>query len=186
MKKSSSQPTKQINNLTKEVSKLQAELAMVLKANGVDEYIAVKLHKNQARFERTKRKGEPDTAAGHYLMTLDITAKKQTVYVPLSIASGKKPTGFSYQIEGTGEGMIARADVECRGEGVTQVTLGTIVYAKIPTGKVGTFRIMVTIRGKLGKLYKLFIYRINYKLLVTDVRYQQYLKEIHSKSIKFS
>ena len=186
MKKSSSEPTKQITKLTKEVANLQAELAIVLKASGVDEFIEVKRQKNQARFERIKRKGEVDKAVGHYFISLDITAKKQVVYIPLSIASGKKPTGFGYQIEGTGEGEIAQADVECRGEGVTQVTLGTVVYAKVPAQKVGTFRITVTIRGRLGKTYKLILYRINYKLSVTDARYQQYLKQMDSEQVKFS
>jgi hypothetical protein len=186
MKKPTKATQQEIGKLTKEVTTLQAELAAVLKASGVDDYIAVKRGKNQGRFERIKIVNAPDKAIGHYFMTIDITAKKQTVVIPLSIASGKKPAGFSYHIEGTGEGTIARADVTVRGEGVTQVTVGTIVYAKIPTGKTGTFRVQAEIRGKIGKEYRLIIARINYKLAVTDPRYQQYLKELVSETVRFS
>ncbi len=186
MKKPTNAVKQEIGKLTKEVQILQTELTRVLKASGVDEFIAVKRGKNQGQFKRVKTKGESDKGIGKFFMTIDITAKKQPVMIPLSIASGKKPTGFSYQIEGTGEGTIVRADVSCRGEGVTQITLGTIVYAKIPTGKIGTFRIQLEMRGKIGREYKFFIYRINYKLSVTDARYLQYLKEIHSTRVKFS
>lgn len=178
--------TKKIQALTSQVAKLQAELDAIHKAAGVDANIDVVRRKNQARFERIKTKGAADKGVGHYFISIDITAKKQSVYIPLSIASGKKPTGFSYHIEGTAAGAIMRADVTCRGEGVTQITLGTIVYVKIPAGKTGTFRILVDIRGKIGNEYKLLIYRINYKLALTDARYLQYLKEINSESATFS
>ena len=91
-----------------------------------------------------------------------------------------------YQIEGTGEGIITTADVTVRGEGISQVTLGTLLYAKIPVGNTATFRIQTTIRGKIGKSYKIIINRINYKLTLQDPRYQQYIKEIVSDSVKFS
>jgi hypothetical protein len=178
--------TQEIKKLTQQVNVLQAELTKTLAITGVDEYVTVKRGKNQARFERKKTKDEPDVGVGHYFMALDMTAKKQVVFVPLSIASGKKPAGFSYQIEGTGESAIARADVFVRGDEVTQVTIGTIVYAKIPVGSTATFRLQATMRGKIGKTYRLIIYRINYKLAVTDARYRQYQKEIHSDSLKFS
>lgn len=177
---------KVLKDLNTKLQTLQGELATVQKAAGVDEYITVKIKKDQARFERVKVEGVKDKAFGNFLMVIEITAKQSDVFIPLSIASSQKPTGFMYQIEGTGEGIVSNADVTVRGNGVTQVTLGTLHYAKISPTKTATFRILTNIRGKLGKSYKITINRINYKLTLTDARYQQYLKPIVSDSVKFS
>jgi len=181
-------PTKkqQLKVLNDRIDVLQTELRKQNKAAGIDDYVIVKRTKNQSRFERIRMRGESDRAFGHYFMVLEITARKDSVFIPLSIASGKKPAGFMYQIEGTGEGAIKNAKVTVRGEGVTQVTLGTIVFAKIPPGLTADFTIQAAVRGKTGKIYKLIIHRINYKLHVTDARYRDYIKEIHSDSLKFS
>lgn len=176
----------QIKKLQAELTKLQTQLTKAYAEAGVDPYIAIKVKKNQSRFERVRVKGASDRGVGHYFMVVDITAKKETVYIPLSIASGKKPTGFGYQIEGTAEGTIVTASVTCQGGEITQVTLGTLTYAKIPAGNVATFQIQIEIRGSIGKVYTLRIYRLNYKLHVTDARYHQYLKEIPSDRLKFS
>jgi hypothetical protein len=177
---------KLLKELNSQLKALQGELVNANKAAGKDDNITVKIKKDQARFERIKKKDEPDKGVGHFLLMIDITAKSGDIYVPLSIASGKKPTGFIYQIEGTAEGMIANADVTVRGEWVTQITVGTLLFAKIPQGSTASFRILTTIRGKIGKTYKITITRINYKLNQTDPRYQQYIKEIVSDSVKFS
>lgn len=178
--------TKQLKELNAQLKVLQAELLVVNKAAGINDYLTVKRTLNQSRFEKIKKKGEPDKAVGHYLLMLEVTAKTDTVFIPLSIASGKKQTGFIYQIEGTGDSSIATAKVKCRGEGITQVTLGTIVYAKIPPLKTAEFNIQISIRGKMGKVYKFLIHRINYKMAATDTRYRQYSKEIPSDTLKFS
>ena len=175
-----------LKELATQLKHLQEELIVANKAEGIDEYISVKLGKDQARFERIKVEGEKDKAFGKFFIIIEVTAKKSDIFLPLSIASGKKPTGFMYQIEGTGEGIITTADVTVRGEGISQVTLGTLLYAKIPVGKTATFRIQTTIRGKLGKTYKIILNRINYKLTLADARYQQYLKPIMSDSVKLS
>lgn len=176
--------------LTKElnlrVTKLQKELTEVQKADDMNAYLMVKQRKSQSRFERVKVADGPDKGIGHYFMQLEITAAKETVVIPLSIASGKKVAGFMYQIEGTGEGSVSRASVEAKGDGVTQVTLGTLVYAKIPAHKTATVRIQTELRGNIGKVYACIFYRINYKLQVTDARYMQYTKEIHSETLRFS
>lgn len=186
MKKLPVSNTKKIKDLNAQLTKLQAELLLVNKAAGIDDYINVRKMKNQARFERVKTKGAPDKGLGHYLMLIDVTAKKQTVFIPLSIASSKKATGLVYQIEGTADGAVATAKVSGRGEGVTKVTLGTIVYIKIPVGKTASLNVQVEIRGKMEKIYKFIIHRINYKLAVTDSRYNQYSKELVSDNLKFS
>lgn len=186
MAKKSTVPTAQLGELNAQLKKLQTELLLVTKASAIDKYLGVRRTKNESRFERIKKKDQPDGAIGHYVLILDITAKKETVFIPLSIASGKKQTGFIYHIEGTGDSSIISANVKCSGDGVTKVTLGTIVYAKIPPLKIGTFSVQIEIRGKIGKSYKFLIHRINYKLAVTEARYSQYTSEIMSDTLKFS
>lgn len=176
---------KQVKTLKDQVKKLQTELENVNKMKGVDEFINVKVKKTQAHFERIRNPEGPDHGIGEYFSSIDITAKKADVYIPISIASGKKATGFIYQIEGTGEGSIVKTDISCTGEGISQITLGTIVYSKIPSGKTGTFRIHNEIKGKIGKTYKIVINRINYKFTPNDSRYKQYLKEINSRTLEF-
>lgn len=177
---------KLLKDLSNQLKTLQDELAVANKAEGKDENITVKVKEDQARFERVKVDGEKDKAFGNFFMMIEITAKKSDVLIPLSIASSQKPTGLMYQIEGTGEGSVSNADVTVRGDGVTQVIVGTLNYAKIPATKTATFRIQTTIKGKAGKTYKITITRINYKLTLSDARYQQYLKPIISDSVKLS
>lgn len=176
----------QLKELNAQLKKLQAELLVVNTAAGKSEYIALKKQKSQSRLERIKKPGEPDRMVGHFLLILDITAKKEELLIPLSIASGKKQTGFIYQIEGTGESSIVSAQVRCTGEGITQVTFGTIVYAKIPARKTVTCTVQVEIRGKAGKSYIMLINRLNYKFSMTDARYTKFNKEIPSTTLKFS
>jgi len=186
MEKISPGNKKLLKELNAEIKRLQVELVQVNKLEGKDAFIDVKVKKNQARFVRIKQKGEEDKAVGNFFIEIDVTAKQANVFIPISIASGKKAAGFMYQIEGTAEGKIATAYIKTRGDGVSQVTLGTLLYAKIPTGKTASFQVHATLRGKTGKTYKIVFTRLNYKLHLTDVRYQQYLKELHSDSVKFS
>jgi hypothetical protein len=166
------------------LKKLQSQLVVAQRAEGINDHIVVKVTKNQARLEKMRVSGQPEKLVGKFFMQIDITAKKETVYVPLSIASGKTVTGFMYLIEGTSEGLITSATVDSRGAGVTQVTIGTLLFCKISPGTTASFRIQVSTRGKKGKTYHITIVRINYKLSVTDARYQQYLKPLTSKSVR--
>lgn len=186
MEKPAAEKKRLLKEANAELKKLQAQLVVAKKAEGIDDYITPKVKKSQARYEVTRKNGEPDKGVGKFFLQINITAKKETVYIPLSIASGKKVAGFMYLIEGTGEGLITTAEVDSRGEGVTQVTIGTLLFAKIPPGVTSEFRIQATVRGKKGKTYTITINRINYKLDLTDARYQQYLKQIVSDSVKFS
>ena len=183
MKKITEENKKLIKGLSTEVKTLQAQLVQAHKLEGKDGYIGVKVKKNQARPERIKLKDAKDKVLGKFFIAVDITAKQENIFIPLSIASGKKTAGFMYQIEGTAPGTIASAEIKVRGEGLTQVTVGTLLYAKIPTGKTASFEIRATTRGVFGKTYKIIFTRLNYKLNLTDARYRQYLKEIHGKSI---
>jgi hypothetical protein len=186
MKKLSGEDKKRLKELNGQIKELEKELVVANKLEGKDAYVAVEIKSNQAIFQKIKKRGEEDKALGNFYIEIEITAKQQEVYFPLSVASGIKPAGFMYQIEGTAEGKIVTTEIKVRGKGVEQVTLGTLLYAKIPTGKTGLFRIQATIQGKLNKKYQIVFTRLNYKLKLTDVRYQQYLKEIRSDSVLFS
>jgi hypothetical protein len=68
---------------------------------------------------------------------------------------------------------------------VLQVTHGTIVYAKIPSGRTATFKLRIEMRGVLNKTYGITLYQIQYKWSPTDARYQKLPQTIRSKMEKF-
>jgi hypothetical protein len=175
-----------LSNMKAVLKSLQTQLATAKKVEGLDEYIAVKGGDFRTGFERTKVESGPDKAIGRFQFVIAITAKQTPVYIPLSITSGKTVSGFMYHIEGTGEGSVATASVDIKEKGVTRVSVGTLQYAKIPAGTTAIFRLDITIRGQVGKKYSLVVDRINYKLAHTDPRYQQYLKPIVTKMLKFA
>lgn len=141
----------------------------------------------ESRANYEKKKNEEGRSVGHgqFFIQLNVMALQGAVYIPTTIASGKKPTGFVYQIEGTAEGLIATTDISCKGEGIVQVTLGTLVYTKIPQGKTATFKIVVDMQGKVNKTYSIVINRINYKLDPSEARYKKFDVDIASKALKF-
>ncbi len=179
------QDKKLLRSLASQLKKLQSDLVVAKRTEGVDDYIQVKVQKNDARFTRIKVDDGKDKATGHYVLDVAITCKQGSVLVPLSISSGKAVTGFMYYIEGTGDSAVATANVRARGDGIQQVTIGTIEYCKIPAGKTATFRLQITIRGQIGKSYQIILNRLNYKLTLNDARYQQYLKPIKSDQLRF-
>lgn len=122
---------------------------------------------------------------GQFNLTLDITALLGTVYIPASIASGKKPTGFVYEIEGTGEGNIFTTSFKCSGVEVTQVMLGTLRYIKIPQGQTAKIEMIIIIDGRWGDSYRILITRVNYKLSPTDARYKKFDTSIISSELAF-
>jgi hypothetical protein len=186
MKKLSAEEKKRIKELTTKIKELETQLVKTKKVEGIDPYVEVKVRKNQGRFERVKKKGAEDKAFGHFFLRVDVLAEEADIFIPLSIATGKNVAGMMYQIEGTDTASPERASLEVRGEGVSQVTIGTLVFAKVPKGSTGSFEVRVLIRGSFGKTYTLVFTRLNYKLQLSDARYQQYLKEIRSETVKFS
>jgi hypothetical protein len=186
MKKLTPAERKALSEMSARLKALQSELTEAKKREGLDAYVTIKVKDRQARFERTRTPDGPDKAVGRYLLFIDITAKQVPVLVPLSVASSKSVSGFMYHIEGTGEAAIATADVTARGQGLTQVGIGTLQLAKIAPGQTATFRVDIIIRGKIGKKYQIVVNRINYKLALTNARYQQYLKPIVSKGLRFA
>jgi hypothetical protein len=146
----------------------------------------VKVRSTEERLSRTKVFNGPDIVVGKFSFILAITATAEDIYVPISIASSNKPVGFVYQIEGTAQSSILTTHISCKGNGITQVRLGTIVYCKIPTGMIAEFRIRIEVRGQVGKLYKVLIYLMHYKRSPTDARYQKFPQKIGSRMLKFS
>lgn len=186
MKKTKAQNNKQLKELQGKLKTLQAALVKAKQVEGKDDYIDVKVQKKHARFKRIKKKDASDVATGSFFLIVGITAKQGPVFVPVSIATGKKTAGFMYQIEGTAAGTVTATDLKVRGDGVSMVTVGTLLYVKIPTGATALFRIQVGIKGSFGKSYKVLITRINYKLDLNEHRYHQFLKVVNSDSVKFS
>lgn len=148
--------------------------------------LLIKVRDTKESIRRTRNPDGPDPVMGKFWFDIDITAVTRDIYLPLSIASGKKPTGFVYQIEGTALGSILTTDISYKGEGVTQVTLGTLVYCKIPVGKTAAFHVRIEMKGNLGKEYRVVIRQVNYKFDPGDARYQKSPQEIRSKMIKFN
>ena len=148
--------------------------------------LIVDVKESKRSFKRIDRPEGPDQVLGTFSFIVDITAASGDIFIPLSIASGKKPTGFVYQIEGTAEGEIVTTAISCRGDGVTQITLGTLLYCKIPSGMTATFRIRIEIRGKVGKSYRVVIHQLHYKRNTSEARYLKYSSDISTKMLKFS
>jgi len=186
MNKLSPEDRKLANALKAKIKELQAQLAVTKKIDGEDDHIDVRLENNLTNFTRVRIEEGPDKGFGEFNFSIFITAKTETIYVPLSIASGIRTAGFMYQIEGTDAGAIKTASVEGRGNGITQVSIGTLLYAKIPAGTTAECRIDAHIKGRVGQTYKMVVTRINYKLNLSDVRYQQYLKPLETKTLKFA
>lgn len=151
----------------------------------VDGLVNFSIQKSEAQFSQAYDKNrKDDLGIGKYFLLLNVTALKETLYIPVSIASGRKSTGLIYHIEGTGGGT-ASTSISVQGVGVVTVTSGTISYCKIPAGKTATFKIQAEITGALGKEYSFVITRINYKLNPNDMRYKRFLTEITSQTLKF-
>lgn len=186
MKKVSAADKKQLKDLNTQIKTLQGKLVQAKKLEGHDPYLEVRVEKSQAHYEEVKQKNGEKKVVAKFFMAIEVTAEQTEVFIPLSIASGKRVAGFMYQIEGTAEGMIETAEVAVRGKGVSQVTVGTLLYAKIPAGVTASFKVLARVKGRPGKVYKIIITRLNYKLAVADARYQQYLKAIPSDSVKLS
>jgi hypothetical protein len=175
---------KLLRDLNLQIKVLQEKLVEVHKIEGKDAYIDVKVKKSQGRGEKIKKSNNETVATGKFFMQIDIKAKQENVFIPLSIASGKKVAGFMYQVESTSVGSVSHTEIRVRGEGVTLVSVGTLRYAKILPNSTATFEIRVTINGESSESYRIVFTRLNYKVKLTDLRYQQYLKEVHSENIK--
>lgn len=148
-----------------------------------DENLEINLQGWESHLDTISNPKGSDTNIARYFVRLDVVATKYTLYIPVSIASGRVSTGFVYQIEGTGE-AIASATIASQGKDTTRVTFGSIEYCKIPPGKIASFKIITKVKGKRPKKYKFVLSRINYKLNPNDSRYKRVLTEISTDFIQ--
>lgn len=177
---------KLLAGLNAQLKALQTELVEANKREGKDAYIDVKLGKKQVRADAVRKKDQEDKLYARFYFEIDITAKVSDVLIPLSVATGKRTAGFMYYTEGTTTLPAAETELKVRGEGVTQLKVGTLLFAKVPTGKTAKFVIQANIQGKQKEQYQFIISRISYKLSLDEVRYLQYMKEIKSGSVTLS
>ncbi len=184
MNKTTKIASSRIKKLTQQLEVLQERQAKLVMDTETSMTVVVK--KNKAHFKRVRANKDTASVLGSYLLYVSITAKTNEIFVPLSIASGKKTAGFMYYIEGTAPSSVASAEVEVGGEGVLVVTIGTIRYVKIPPGKSATFVLKVVVRGRYGEVYKIIISKIHYKLFLHEVRYRLFEKTLPSVLLKFA
>lgn len=153
-----------------------------------DGSIKVELESTGSRFNkpRVSDAANKDVGSGKFFLSLNVTALTSSVYVPISIASGKKTVGFIYQIEGTAAGEISSTEITCSGDEVTKLTVGTLLFAKIPVGKTAGFRMEIDINGQLKKEYRIIVNQVSYKLDPKDTRYKKLDVELGTKWLKFS
>lgn len=83
MKKLTPENKTLLKALQAEIKRLQAALVEANKIEGNDMYIDVKIRKNQARFQRVKKKDADDKAVGKFYMEIAVTAKVEPVFIPL-------------------------------------------------------------------------------------------------------
>lgn len=151
----------------------------------MDAPLILNIKKSQAFLGKTKAKKRSEVEVfGKYFLRFDLTAGEEILYIPVSIATGRKSTGFIYLVEGTAESNPT-ASITWRGKETAIVTSGSISYCKIPTGKTATFEIRAHVHGTRGKKYKFVLSRINYKLNPNDLRYKRFLTEVSTDSLKF-
>ena len=150
-----------------------------------DGHLYVEVTESRGYYLETRDGQGGSISHGQFNLNLTVIALQGTVYIPTSLASGKKPTGFVYEIEGTGEGNISTASISCSGEDITQVTFGTLQYTKIPQGRTATFQMVISIEGSWGHSYRIIINRINYKFNLTDARYKRFDTSISTNELTF-
>ena len=142
-----------------------------------DAYITVQETHDLTRIRKLPGSRGTLSVSGNYALFLDVTADKETVFLPVSIASGRKSTGFIYYIEGA-KIVSSSAEIAVSGSGITMVASGTIPYCKIPVGKTARFKIFTEVNVESTRQYKFVISRINYKLNPNDARYKRFITEI--------
>jgi len=173
-----------IQSLMEQVKALQSQVALIQKATSTAT-ISAHVQRTSESFNVLRDKyGNGDTGVGKYTLVLDITADKDTLYIPVSIATGRKSNGLIYQVEGS-ERATSTATVSCRGENAVIVTSGTLSYCKVPAFKTVSFRVFVTVTASLREEFTVAIGLINYKLNPSDVRYKKYVTDIRTKTLKF-
>ena len=150
--------------------------------------MTVRVVRTQSHFYKDKLPRQEEYAGkglGVYFMLFEITAGPDALYIPISIATGRKSAGFLYVVEGTGVGTPTVALLGKGGKDVTTVSSGTIVYTKIPQGKTATFVVNAEVIGQVERSYRVLVSTISYKTNPNDLRYKKFQVDIGTDTLLF-
>lgn len=175
-------------NLNEQLKSLQAQLAEIngTKISTTTPPVGVSLKKSTGSFKKLNNEdGSDDSGEGKYMLQIAVAAGSDDLYIPVSIATGRKSNGLIYQVEGS-ERAESTATVSCSGENSVVVTSGSLSYCKVPKGMTVSFKVLVSVVGELKEEYRVVLGHINYKLNPSDLRYKKFLlKDIRTKLLKF-
>lgn len=144
--------------------------------------------RTQSHFYKDKLPRQEEYAGkglGSYFLLFEITAGIDALYIPISIATGRKSAGFLYVVEGTGVGTPTVALTGKGGSDVTTVSSGSIVYTKIPSGKTASFVLNGEIIGELERSYRILVSTISYKTNPNDFRYKKFQVNVSTDTLEF-
>lgn len=150
--------------------------------------MTVRVVRRQSHFYKNKlprQDAYADKGLGTHFLLFEITAGPDAIYIPNSIATGRKSAGFLYVVEGDDAGEPTVAIISKRGEGVTTVTSGSVVYTKIDPGKTGVFIVNAEVIGSLGSSYSVIVSTISYKNNPNDYRYKKFSTELKTDILEF-
>jgi len=150
--------------------------------------MSVRVVRTQSHFYSKKlpRQSEYEgKGLGTYFLLFEITAGPDALFIPISIATGRKSAGFLYVVEGTGIGEPTVAIMGKGGKEVTTVSSGSIVYTKIPEGKTATFVVQAEIIGQIERSYRVLVSTISYKTNPNDFRYKKFQADVSTDMLLF-
>ncbi len=150
--------------------------------------MSVRIVRRQSHFYKNKLPKVAEYAGkglGTYFLLFEIVAGPDALYIPISIATGRKSAGFLYVIEGNGTGTPTALIQGKGGKEISTVTSGSIVYTKIPAGKTATFIMNAEIVGELDRSYKIILNTISYKTNPNDYRYKKFQSDLGTEMLMF-
>lgn len=151
--------------------------------------LSIRIIRSQSHYYETKLPRQEEyrgKGLGVYFLLFEVIAGLDAIYIPLSIATGRKSAGFLYVTEGDGKGVPSVALVSEGGEGVTTVSSGSIVYVKIPQGRSARFRMNGEIIGTEGVGYRILLTVLSYKTNPNDFRYKKFLIDLGTELLSFT
>ncbi len=150
--------------------------------------MTVRVVRTQSHFYKDKLPRQEEYAGkglGTYFLLFEITAGGEALYIPISIATGRKSAGFLYVVEGTGIGTPTVALLGKGGKDVTTVSSGSIVYTKIPPGRLASFVLNGEIMGELERSYRILVSTVSYKTNPNDFRYKKFQANLCTDTLEF-
>ncbi len=150
--------------------------------------MSVRVVRTQMHFYKDKLPRQAEYVGkglGTYFLLFEITAGPDALFIPISIATGRKSAGFLYVVEGGGVGIPTALIQDKGGKEISIVTSGSIVYTKIPPGKTASFVLNAEIVGELERSYKLMVNTISYKTNPNDYRYKKFQSDLGTETLTF-